>query len=250
MKTEKSLVIVPTYNERENILELVRQVLFTLPEADFLLVDDNSPDGTADLATEQYGANPRFFLLRRTGLRGLGRSYVDGYRWGLASGYMRVAQMDADFSHDPKYLPDLLSAAEAADVVIGSRYCPGGGVQDWSYNRLLLSKFANRYVATVMGLPIKDATAGYRCYSRRALERIQIDQIVSNGYAFQVEMTYRARELGLRLVETPITFTDRTLGRSKISRTVILESIIMPWKLRLARRSRRRLQPLGTPLDK
>lgn len=250
MSLDRSLVIVPTYNERDNIVPLVESIFAVSPDLDFLLVDDNSPDGTAACAGERFGGDSRFNVLRRTGPRGLGRSYVDGYQWAVAAGYVRVVQMDADFSHDPAYIPDLLKAAEAADVVIGSRYCFGGGVRDWPARRILLSRFANRYVAAITGLKVLDATAGFRCYTRRALERIGIHEIVSNGYAFQVEMTHRARAAGLRIVETPIVFTDRMHGHSKISRTVLLESMIIPWKLRFSRLSRRHLQPVGNVTDK
>jgi dolichol-phosphate mannosyltransferase len=246
---DRTLVIVPTYNERENIVPLVERIFLCAPDVDFLLVDDNSPDETADFAEGHFGSDARFNVLRRTGPRGLGRSYVDGYQWALSSGYSRVVQMDADFSHDPASIPSLIEEAVTADVVIGSRYCAGGAVQDWPARRVLLSKFANRYVAVITGLRILDATAGFRCYTRRALERIGIHEIVSNGYAFQVEMTHRARAAGLRIVESPITFTDRTRGHSKISRTVLIESMIIPWKLRLSRRFRksvaRSLDPLA-----
>ena len=249
MTADRTLVIVPTYNERDNIVRLAERVFECAPTVDFLLVDDNSPDGTAEVAENRFGEDPRFNVLRRTGARGLGRSYVDGYQWAISSGYSRVVQMDADFSHDPASIPSLIEAAETADVVIGSRYCHGGAVQDWPARRVLLSKFANRYVAAITGLKILDATAGFRCYTRRALERIGILEIVSNGYAFQVEMTHRARAAGLRIVESPITFTDRMHGHSKISRTVLIESMIMPWKLRLSRRFRRPVQPLGHAAD-
>jgi dolichol-phosphate mannosyltransferase len=244
-RESSTLVIVPTYNECENIGPLLEKIFEAAPQVDVLVVDDNSPDGTADLADKEFRGDSRFNVLRRTGPRGLGRSYVDGYGWALAAGYARVVQMDADFSHDPGYIPALIEAAEAADVVIGSRYCQGGGVRDWPQRRVLLSRFANRYVAAITGLKVTDATAGFRCYTRRALERIGILDIVSSGYAFQVEMTHRARAAGLRIVESPIIFTDRTRGQSKISRTVLLESAVMPWKLRLGRLARkRRLQPL------
>jgi dolichol-phosphate mannosyltransferase len=249
LNSDRTLIIVPTYNEKDNVPPLVRQVLEVVPQADFLLVDDNSPDGTADLAEGLFAGDRRFSVLRRSGPRGLGRSYVDGYRQAIAAGYARVVQMDADFSHDPRYIPDLLEAAGAADVVVGSRYCEGGGVRDWPVHRLLLSKFANLYVAAITGLPVRDATAGFRCYSRRALERLHVESIRSNGYAFQVEMTYRAKQASLRIVEVPITFTDRTHGQSKISRSVLIESMIMPWRLRLGKREKI-LLGAPQPLDK
>jgi dolichol-phosphate mannosyltransferase len=250
LAADRTLVFVPTYNERENILLLLERIFECAPDVDFLLVDDNSPDGTADHAESSFGDDPRFNVLRRTGQRGLGRSYVDGYKWALAAGYALVVQMDADFSHDPACIPSLIEAASAADVVIGSRYCAGGAVHDWPTRRILLSKFANRYVAIITGLRILDATAGFRCHTRCALERIGIHDIASNGYAFQVEMTHRARAAGLRIVEIPITFTDRARGQSKISGTVLVESMIMPWKLRLSRRFRRSARPLGHAADK
>jgi dolichol-phosphate mannosyltransferase len=243
------LVIIPTYNERENIFKLINAIFESEPAAHILVVDDGSPDGTADVAEAAFGGDKRGKVLHRTGMRGLGRSYVDGYRYALKQGYGRVVQMDADFSHDPKSIPSLLDAAAHGDVVIGSRYCPGGALRDWPMHRILLSKFANRYVAAVTGLGIKDTTAGFRCYTRLALERIGIDEINSSGYAFQVEMTYRAHLAGLHIVETPITFTDRTLGKSKVSRTVLLESMVMPWRLRFSRIPRT-LQPASGPLDR
>lgn len=243
MTTSQTLVIIPTYNERDNVIQIVPAVLSALPEADLLIVDDNSPDGTGDLAQSLFGSDPRFHLLRRTGPRGLGLSYVDSYKYALQSGYSRVVQMDADFSHHPKYLPDMVKASENADVVMGSRYCPGGGVENWPAQRKLLSKFANRYVSVITGVQVKDATAGFRCYSRRALERIHVEEVVSNGYAFQVEMTYRAAIVGMKVVEVPIIFTDRTLGQSKMTKSVIFESILMPWKLRFALRKLNSLRP-------
>lgn len=242
MQTARTLIIIPTYNESENILELIQRVFAESPEAHLLLVDDNSPDGTADLADRAFGEDARFHLLRRTGVRGLGRSYVDGYLYALQKGYARVVQMDADFSHDPRYIPTLIETSYSADVTLGSRYCPGGGVEDWSLHRVMLSRFANFYVSRVTGLNVRDATSGFRCYTRYALEKIHLEQIFSNGYAFQVEMTYRAKEEGLSIVETPIIFTDRLQGRSKISRKVLIESMIMPWRLRFAMHAARKLR--------
>lgn len=232
MQDSRIVTIIPTYNERENAVRIIECVLEAVPTGDLLLVDDASPDGTADLVAERFAGNERVHVLRRTGQRGLGRSYVDGYLWAMARGYDRVAQMDADFSHDPGYLPALLEASRTADVVLGSRYCAGGGVRNWPVRRKLLSRFANRYVAAVTGTPVHDATSGFRVHSRPALERIGVERIVSNGYAFQVEMTYRAQTSGLKVVESPIVFVDRTEGKSKMSGGVIWESVLMPWKLR------------------
>ena len=229
------LVIVPTYNERENVPELIRQIFTFLPDAHVLLVDDNSPDGTADLAEELFGQDSRFAVLRRTGARGLGRSYVDGYRYAMEHGYAQTIQMDADFSHDPAALPNLVRACETANVAIGSRYCAGGGIGNWPLRRRLLSRFANLYVSAITGLGVRDATSGFRCYSRYAVELLVAHQTMAEGYAFQVEAAYRVCAAGLTVAEVPITFVDRREGKSKISRAVIFESMVMPWRLRFGR---------------
>jgi dolichol-phosphate mannosyltransferase len=237
MNPDRTLIIIPTYDERENVGELVRQVFAHAPEADVLVLDDDSPDGTADHAEQLFGADPRFKVLRRTGARGYGRSLLDGYRRALDAGYARVLQMDADLSHDPASIPSLLAAsARGADVVIGSRYCAGGGVANWPLRRRLLSRFANRYVAAITSLRVGDATSGFRCYTQRALRILLEGRTRAEGYAFLVEATFRAHRAGLHIAEVPITFTDRREGQSKISRKVILESVLMPWRLRLARR--------------
>ena len=236
MKTERTLIVVPTYNERENVARLVAELFEVAPEADVCLLDDASPDGTADYAEELYGHEARFKVLRRTGARGYGRSLVDGYRRALEGGYARLVQLDADFSHDPRRIPALVEASCAADVVIGSRYCEGGGVENWPIRRRALSRFANAYVARITGLSVHDTTSGFRCYTRRALRTLLEGRLAGEGYAFLVEATYRARRAGLRVAEVPITFTDRREGQSKMSRKVILESVLMPWRLRLGRK--------------
>jgi dolichol-phosphate mannosyltransferase len=235
MNNERTLIVVPTYNERENIARLVAELLTVAPEADVCLLDDASPDGTADRAEELFGRDPRFSVLRRAGARGYGRSLVDGYRRALEGGYARLVQLDADFSHDPRRIPALVEASHAADVVIGSRYCEGGGVENWPVRRRALSRFANAYVARITGLRVRDATSGFRCYTRRALRALLEGRIAGEGYAFLVEATYRARRAGLAVAEVPITFTDRREGQSKMSRQIIIESILMPWRLRLGR---------------
>jgi dolichol-phosphate mannosyltransferase len=235
MNTDRTLIIIPTYNERENVAGLVGRILQAAPAADVLLVDDNSPDGTADHADELFSAEARFSVLRRKGARGYGRSLLDGYRKALEAGYVRVVQMDADFSHAPESVPELIRASAEADVVIGSRYCDGGRVENWPLRRRLLSRFANRYVAAITGLRVGDATSGFRCYTQRALRRLLEGRIRAEGYAFLVEATYRAHRAGLSIAEVAITFTDRREGQSKISRKVIFESVLMPWRLRLAR---------------
>ncbi len=233
------LIVIPTYNERDNIPTLIPQIAAALPEAGLLLVDDGSPDGTADLAEQLFQSYPNYRVMRRTGLRGLGRSYVDGFQWALRQGFDAAIEMDADLSHDPKYLPTLAAGASQADLVIGSRYVAGGGVRDWPIQRVILSRYANRYVRMIAGLRVNDATAGYRLYTRRALESISLHTIESNGYSFQVEMTYRVVHAGLNILEVPIIFTDRTAGHSKMSRSVIWESILMPWRLRFGSSGRK-----------
>src|SRR5215208_4161408 len=236
MNTDRTLIVVPTYNERENVPRLVAQLLEVAPGADVCLLDDDSPDGTAAAAEELFGREPRFSVLRRKGPRGYGRSLLDGYRRALEGGYARLVQLDADFSHDPRRIPALVEASRAADVVIGSRYCEGGGVENWPVRRRLLSRFANAYVTRITGLRVRDATSGFRCYTRRALRALLEGRVAGEGYAFLVEATYRARRAGLRVAEVPITFTDRREGQSKMSRKIILESVLMPWRLRLGKK--------------
>jgi dolichol-phosphate mannosyltransferase len=231
----RCVIVIPTYNEAENLPELVRRISDAVPEADLLIVDDNSPDETGRIAKEIFGSRPEFArhrVVRREGPRGLGRAYRDGFRQALADGYDRIVQMDADLSHNPSYLPRMFALSNDADLVIGSRYCAGGGVEQWPLRRVLLSRFAVRYVQMVAGIGIADATAGFRCWTRRALSLLELDSLQSEGYCFQVEMAYRASILGLRTIETPIVFADRQHGRSKISRTVLLESFLMPLRLR------------------
>lgn len=230
------VVIIPTYNESENIVSLAERISSVLPEAHLLLMDDNSPDGTADIAKELFSSDSQFKnfqAIRREGRRGLGRSYCDGFQRALTAGYDRIIQMDADLSHNPSYLPSLLEASSNSDLVIGSRYCPGGGVRNWSAHRVWLSKFANWYVHKIAGIPVMDVTAGYRCWTSRALKAVQVQTVTSEGYSFQVEMSHRATRAGMKISEVPIVFTDREFGKSKISRSVLLESALMPWKLRL-----------------
>jgi dolichol-phosphate mannosyltransferase len=232
MENNDILIVIPTYNERENVSALVRQLFQMVPSSDVMLIDDNSPDGTAEYAQQLFGANRSFSVLVRRGSRSFGRSLLDGYRVAVERGYARLVQMDADFSHDPNMVPTLIDASRAADVVIGSRYCTAGRVANWPWHRRLLSLFANRYVACITGLAVRDATSGFRCYTRRALESLLETGVASNGYAFQVEAVFRTQRAGLRVVEVPITFTDRRAGESKMSGKVILESVLKPWRLR------------------
>lgn len=231
----KTVIVVPTYNEAENIASLAERLSRAVPDAHLMLMDDNSPDGTADLADKLFASKPEYGeyrVGRRTGPRGLGRAYRDGFDRAVDAGYERIVQMDADLSHDPESLPTMLTAMSGADLVIGSRYCAGGRVENWPWHRIALSKFANFYVHLVADIPVHDATAGYRCWSRYAIQAIELDTLQSDGYSFQVEMCHRAVRAGLRIVESPIVFTDRRYGQSKMSKSVLTESFKMPWRLR------------------
>jgi dolichol-phosphate mannosyltransferase len=225
------IVIVPTYNERDN-LPLVVASLLRVPGLRMLVVDDASPDGTGTVADElERSSGGRMSVLHRTGCRGLGRSYVDGIRRTLATDATVVCQMDADLSHDPADVPRLLEQIADADLVIGSRYIPGGRIENWPRRRMVLSRFANRYVRAITGLGINDCTGGFRCWRRQVLERMPLGQIKSNGYAFQVEMVWEAAAAGCRITEVPITFVERRHGASKLSSSVVVESALLPWRL-------------------
>jgi dolichol-phosphate mannosyltransferase len=237
-----AVVIVPTYNERDNVPPLV-EALLRHTGVRVLVVDDQSPDGTGAVADAMARTHPdRVAVLHRTASRGFGRSYVDGIKLALAQGADLICQMDADFSHDPARLPALLDAAQDADVVIGSRYVPGGGVVNWPLHRRLLSRFANAYVRAITHVTARDCTSGFRCWRREALASLPLDRFVSDGYSFLVEMLFVAARQGRRVVEVPITYVERREGQSKMSRAVILESAITPWRL-VARRETARPTP-------
>ena len=225
------LVVVPTYNERANLPVLV-DGLMKHADVRVLVVDDNSPDGTADVA-EALGRtyDGRVSVLRRTTNRGFGRSYIDGMKLALTMGVDLICQMDADLSHDPAQLPDLVAAAGTHDMAIGSRYVPGGRIVNWPKRRHVLSRFANSYIRTVTGLSPHDCTSGYRCWRRAALAALPLDQFFSDGYSFLVEMLFVAQRQGCTIAEVPITFVERREGVSKVSRAVLLESAITPWRL-------------------
>jgi dolichol-phosphate mannosyltransferase len=225
-------VVIPTYNERENIAELIQRIL-EMSRFRVLVVDDNSPDGTASIVADIAADEPRVGLLLRPEKRGLGSAYVAGFRRALAEGAAYICEMDADFSHDPAYLPQLLAAAETRyDLALGSRYVPGGGTSDWGIVRQMISRGGNLYARAILGLPVMDATGGFRCYRRRVLETINLDDIQSNGYAFQIELVYRTMRAGFRIGELPIIFPDRRVGRSKMSKRIVLEALINVWRLR------------------
>jgi dolichol-phosphate mannosyltransferase len=225
------LVIVPTYNERENLPVLADQ-LMRQPDVRVLVVDDQSPDGTGDVADGLARAHAgRLDVLHRTGVRGLGRSYIDGIARGLQEPVDVICQMDADLSHDPRHLPALIAATGEADVVIGSRYVPGGAIVNWPRRRLLLSRLANTYIRQVTRLDARDCTSGYRCWRRNALAAMPLDGFISDGYSFLVEMLFVAAGQSARIAEVPITFVERRQGESKLSRAVLLESALTPWRL-------------------
>jgi dolichol-phosphate mannosyltransferase len=230
---ERALVVVPTYNEAVNLPSIVPQILAQDPRLDVLIVDDNSPDGTGELADRMAAEEPRVHVLHRPGKGGLGKAYLAGFRWALERDYELIFEMDADFSHDPKFLADFLRAAEGADLVIGSRYKTGVNVINWPISRLLLSLGANQYARWITGMDIMDSTGGFKCFRRRVLEAIDFDRVRSNGYAFQIEMSFRAWKKGFRLVEIPIVFTDRIEGQSKMNKRIVREAIWMVWWLRL-----------------
>lgn len=231
--TDKALVIIPTYNEKENAEKIIGAALAADPRVEVLIVDDNSPDGTGDIVDAITKANPRVHLMRRAGKLGLGTAYRDGFRWGLGKDFEYLMEMDADFSHDPNHIPKFLEAARDADFVLGSRYLEGNvTVVDWPMRRLLLSYFANVYARWVTGLKLWDATGGFKCFHRRVLEAIDLDDVRSNGYAFQIEMSFRAIRKGFRAREIAITFTDRTHGTSKMNKGIVREAIWMVWRLR------------------
>lgn len=233
MPAPRTLIVTPTYNERDNLERFVASVRAAAPEADVLVVDDASPDGTGDIADALATRDPRVRVLHRAGKLGLGTAYVDAFRRGLDEGYERFFEMDADLSHDPRHLPAFFDALDAgADVVVGSRNIPGGRVEGWGPGRHVLSKGGSLYSRVILGTPVRDLTTGYKAFTRRALEAIDLASIHSNGYSFQIEMTFRALRRGLRVVEVPIVFVDRTAGRSKMSRRIFAEAIGVVWRLR------------------
>jgi len=232
----RSLVVLPTYNESENLSDIVASIQQHAPQSHILIVDDSSPDQTGELADDLTRKHPEeVFVIHRAKKEGLGRAYVAGFEFSLARGYGAIVQMDADFSHDPNLVPVLIDSSRGADVVIGSRYCRGGRVVNWPWHRWFLSRFANEYVACITGVTIRDSTSGFRCYTRRALQCLLKIDIGSEGYAFLVESIFHAQREGLSVVEVPITFVDRRAGKSKMSGKVIFESMLRPWRLRFGR---------------
>lgn len=230
---KRSLVVIPTYNEADNIPQLVPIILKLGEHFNVLVVDDNSPDGTAKLVKEMQKTEPRIHLIERAGKMGLGTAYVAGFKYALANGFDFIFEMDADFSHDPQDLPRLLEDAQTYDLSIGSRYISGINVVNWPLRRLFLSYGANVYTRVITGMPVRDATGGFKCFRRKVLESIDLDAIHSNGYAFQIEMNFRSWRKGFRVHEIPIVFTDRRVGVSKMSKHIVYEAVWMVWRIKL-----------------
>jgi len=241
----KTLVVVPTYNERENLPPLAKRLLALSTPVELLVVDDNSPDGTGQIADELAAKNPSIHVLHRSEKNGLGRAYIAGFKWALEHGYEFVFELDGDFSHNPDDIPMFLEEARQADLVLGSRYLNGIRIINWPLSRLMLSKCAAKYVQLITGMPFTDPTGGYKCFRRRALEAINLDEVRSNGYSFQIEMTHKLWRQGLRVVEVPIIFTDRFYGHSKMSGHIVSEALMMVWRLFFQNKMRR--SPAGKP---
>ena len=229
----KILIIIPTYNELDNLPRLLPEVLSKEEGIHILIVDDNSPDGTAAFVENEIKNNNRIHLIQRASKQGLGTAYIAGFKFAIQNGYDFVFEMDADFSHDPKEIPRFLDEIKNSDVVLGSRYINGVNVINWPLRRLLLSSFANLYTRVITGMPVHDATGGFKCFRRKVLEAIDLDRVKSNGYAFQIEMSFKAWKKGFKLKEIPIIFVDRVKGKSKMSRKIVREAVTMVWKLRL-----------------
>lgn len=232
MQERKTVIIIPTYNERENLENIVSAIHSVVPHVHILVVDDNSPDGTGRIADELAENDERVHVLHRAGKAGLGKAYLAGFQWALGREYERIMEMDADFSHDPKYLPDMLSASEDADMVVGSRYVSGGGTRDWGLARRFISRGGGLYARTILGMKTQDLTAGFICYRRETLEAIDLEAVSSTGYVFQIELKYRVHKKGLTIVEVPIVFPDRVAGESKMTPDIAREAVTQVWKLR------------------
>lgn len=228
----KTIVIIPTYNEKDNIVKLIKKINGINSDVHVLVVDDNSPDGTAELVKQEMKSNEKIHLIERPGKMGLGTAYVDGFRYSLERKFDYIMEMDADFSHNPEEIPNFLNEIENHDLVLGSRYIKGVNVVNWPLRRLLLSYFANTYTRLITGLPVKDSTGGFKCFRAEALRKVNLDNVKSNGYSFQIEMTYRLWKLGASIKEIPIVFIDRTEGISKMNKSIVYEAIFMVWKLK------------------
>ena len=234
----RALICLPTYDERENLGPMVQAILAAVPQVEILVVDDNSPDGTGRLADEIAAREPRVHVLHRAGKEGLGKAYLAAFAWALARDHGLVLEMDCDFSHDPRYLPGMIEAAERADLVLGSRYVKGGGTVNWGLLRKLISRGGSLYARAILGLRVRDLTGGFKCFRREVLEAIDLPTVESTGYAFQIELTFRAVRRGFRVEEIPIVFEDRRVGHSKMSRRIVLEALKRVWSIRFSRFAR------------
>ncbi len=237
-EARRAVICLPTYDERENLAPILQAIHQAAPDVDVLVVDDDSPDGTGRLADEIAARDRRVKVLHRERKEGLGRAYLAGFAWALARGYGLVLEMDADFSHDPRHLPALLAASCNADLVLGSRYVPGGGTVHWGLGRRLVSRGGSLYARTILRVPVRDLTGGFKCFRREVLEALDLESVECSGYAFQIELTYRAIRRGFRVVEIPIVFADRRVGRSKMSRRIVLEAMRKVWSMRFSRFAR------------
>lgn len=227
------LICMPTYNEKDNIRRITAAIFEVVPDVNILIIDDGSPDGTGDIADELAAADPRMQVLHRTEKAGLGPAYIAGFRWAIERGYGYIFEMDADFSHQPKYLPSMIDALKTNDVAIGSRYIKGGGTENWGVVRKLISRGGGIYARTILGVKIQDLTAGFIGWRTNVLEAIDLDTVEASGYVFQIEMKYRAHQRGFKIIELPITFPDRTVGESKMSTGIAMEAITRVWKIKL-----------------
>jgi dolichol-phosphate mannosyltransferase len=246
MDEGRAVICLPTYDERENLGPIVQAIHATEPGVDVLVVDDASPDGTGELADRLAAQDPRVKVLHRPGKQGLGRAYLDAFAWALRRGYGLILEMDADFSHDPAHLPALLGAAKDADLVLGSRWAPGGRTVNWGVLRRLLSRGGSLYARRILGVAVRDLTGGFKCFRREVLEAIDLPSVVSSGYAFQIELTFRALCRGFRVVEVPITFADRRVGQSKMSSGIVLEAMRNVWAMRVSEFARA-FRPVHAP---
>ncbi|HNU69373.1 MAG TPA: polyprenol monophosphomannose synthase [Myxococcota bacterium] len=235
MSEKRIVVVVPTYNEAQNVRNIVPQILSALPSADVLVVDDSSPDGTGQIVAEMSASEPRLKLLTRKGKEGLGKAYVAGFKHCLDLGYDIIFQMDCDFSHQPSHLKDFMAKIADYDLVLGSRYIPGGATTDWGFHRKFLSRGGNLYARTILGVPVSDLTGGFKCWRKEVLLAIDLDSIAAAGYAFQMEMTFRSIKKGFKVAEIPIIFPDRTKGESKLVGGIFWESLGIPWRIRFGR---------------
>ena len=231
-KSQSFLIVIPTYNERENIAKLIPAIRRALPVADILVVDDSSPDGTADVVDRFSADDAQVMLRTRQEKNGYGKAVTAGFQWGLDRHYTHILQMDADLSHDPKYLPEIIRASQQADLVLGSRYVPGGGTENWGLRRRILSRGGNAYARMILGLRVRDLTGGFRCWRRELLQELHLETIKASGYSFMIESLHRAVSRKARVVEVPIIFADRTAGRSKMSKRIISEALLLVWRIR------------------